>query len=137
MYAEQYLIDRIKEQTPYEDVQLAEDSAIDLIHQPLLAPRIFVGHLGIQLQFPEDRFANGYRELENQELLITAIQFICAREDLAEVRTNLKNAYTGYSPFEGDSNYSSLTFLEASMIGKTSTKSWWQELVGLVMPRIS
>ncbi len=137
MFPESYLIDQIKSSTVYTDVTLAEDSVVDLIHQPLIEPRIFVGHLGIKLQFPDGVWANGYRELENNEMLLTSIQWICSREDLPTVRTAIKKAYTGFSPYPNDGNFSSLVFMEASVVAKTSTKAWWQEIVGLVMPRIS
>lgn len=137
MFDESYLISRIKQKTGYQDVSYAEDSDINLIHLDVTSPRIYVGHLGIKLQHPENLYANGYTELDNPEVLVTAIQFLCARSDLAKVRTKIKNAYIGYSPFPDDANYSSLVFLEASMVAKTSTKVWWSELIGLVMPRVS
>lgn len=137
MYDELYLINQIKTSTGFTDVDYADETLIDLIHQELTAPRVFVGHLGIKLQQPENMYANGYNELENPEVLVTGIQFICQRSALAATRIAIKAAYTAFSPFPSDGDYSSLVFLEASTVAKTSTKIIWQELVGLVMPRVS
>ena len=104
---------------------------------PLTEPRIFVGHLGIKLQNSEDIFANGFREIEVPEILMTSIQWLCKREDLATVRINIQAAYTGFSPFPVDEDYGSMGFLESTVIAKTNEKVWWSEIVGLVMPRIS
>jgi len=137
VYDEIELINVIIASTGYTNVGYAEEtSAID-IHDNLLAPRIQVGHEGIKLRNSEDTFSNMYSEIENQELLVTAIQFQCLRKDLAVVRTAIKQAYQGFTPYPNDSDYSSLSFLEAKVVMKTSDKIWWQEVVGLVMPRIS
>lgn len=137
MFDESYLIDVIKNNSPYSDVDYADDSTIHLPHIELITPKIFVGHLGIQLQNKEDTVADGYHEIENSEVLLTAIQVLCLRKELATVRTNIKKAYSGKSPFLDDSDYSSLVFMEASVVAKTSDKIWWQEIVGLIMPRVS
>jgi len=137
VFDESYLIDLIKTNTEYTDVDYADDLSIDLIHVPLIEPMIRVGHLGIRRQFPEDTIADGYHELENQEVLHTSIQILCLREDLSKVRTNIKKAYIGKSPYPSDGNYSSLIFLEASVIAKTSDKIWWSEIIGLHMPQIA
>lgn len=137
MFDESYLIQRIKDKTPYTKVDYADDSNIDLVHIDLLEPRIFIGHLGIKKQFPEDLVADGFHEIENREILLTAIQFLCQRDKLAEVRTNIKNAYHGFSPFPTDGDYSNLVFIEATMVAKTGNKAWWQEIVGLHMPQIA
>ena len=137
MMSEQYLIDLIKSKTPYTNVDFATDVGIDLVHTDATVPRIYVGTMGIKLQYPETFFADSYKEAENQELQVTSIQFICLRSDLPTVRANIKNAYSGESPFPDDSNYSTLAFMEASVIAKTGTKVWFQENIGLVMPRLS
>jgi len=137
MFDESYLIDLIKDNTPYTDVDYADDVSIDLVHIPLIEPMIRVGHLGIMRQFPQDLNADGYTELDNQEVLHTAIQMLCLREDLATVRSTIKKAYTGKSPFPNDSNFSSLVFLEASVIAKTNNKIWWSEIIGLLMPQVA
>lgn len=137
MMDEQYLIDLIKSKTSYTDVGYGTDTNIDITNITLTTPRIFVGTVGVKLQYPETFFADSYKEVENQELQVVSIQFICQRKDLTTVRSAIKFAYTGESPFEGDSNYSTLNFMEASLVAKTSTKVWWQEVIGLVMPRIS
>jgi len=137
MIEESWLVNLLKERTSYSNIVLADDVAIDLIHLSVDTPRIFVGTVGIKLQYPETFFADAYKELENQELQVFSVQFICKRSDLATVRNNIKIAYTGQSPFPLDSNYSSVAFMEASLVAKTSTKVWFQELLGVVMPRIS
>ena len=135
MYDENWLVQLIKDETGYTDVSLAEDSVIDLTHEPLLTPKIYIGHLGIKLENPEDMHADGFKELENSEVLITAIQFLCLRSELPTVRTAIKAAWSNKSPFPNNSNFSSLFFMEASTVAKTSNKIWWQELIGLTMPR--
>jgi len=137
MFDESYLIDLIKNKTPYTDVDYADDISIDLIHIPLIEPMIRIGHLGIKRQFPQDVVADGYTELENREILHTSIQLLCKREDLVTVRKHIKFSYTGESPYPNDSNYSNLLFLEASVIAKTNDKIWWQEIIGIFMPQIA
>ena len=137
MMGEQYLIDLIKSKTSYTDVTLADESTVDLINTPLTTPRIMVGTIGVKLQYPETFFTDAYRGTENQELQVSSIQLICLRGDLVTVRQAIKDAYTGESPFTNDSNYSTLNFMEGNVVAKTGTKIWWQELIGLVMPRVS
>jgi hypothetical protein len=137
MYDESLLMNVIRTNTGYS-VEYAEDSTIDLINvNTVKTPRVYVGHIGIKLEYPQYVYANGYNELENPEILLTSIQFICERSSLAVVRTNIANAYKGFTPFAGDSDYSSLVFIEGNMVAKTGTKVWWQEVVGLIFPRIS
>jgi len=137
MFDEIYLINLIKDNTTYTNVWYADDNNIDLVHIDLLEPRILVGHLGIKRQFPEDLEADGYHELQNQEILLTSIQLLCNRSDLSTVRTDIKKAYTGKSPYPTDGSYSNLVFMEASVIAKTGDKIWWQEILGLHMPQIA
>lgn len=137
MLDEIFLINRIKSETGYTDVQYAVDSVSDLHKVALTQPKIYVGHLGIKLRYPQNLDANGLVEIENPELLITAIQILCRREDLSEVRQKVKDAYVGYSPYPQDSDYSSITFLEATVVAKTNEKIWWQEVIGLEIPRVS
>jgi len=137
MYNEQLLIDVIKSKTSYI-VELAEDSTIELVNvNSVTTPRVYVGHLGIKPENPNNYHVNGYNEFENPSILLTSIQFICDRNQLAEVRTNIAEAYRNFTPFAGDSDYSSLIFMEAQAIAKTGNKMWWQEIVGLIFPRIS
>jgi len=137
MYPEQYLIDLIKSKTVLTDVTLAEDASIDIIQEHLTSPRVFVGHLGIELEREEDSSVNSYAELENEERLLTSIQFICYRMDLPTVRKFIKDSYLGESPFPDDADYGTLAFHSAKVIAKTSNKIWWQEIVSFLMPRIS
>ena len=139
MYNESWLIGIIKDNTSpqYQDVSLAEETSADWVHEELITPKIAIGHVGIKLQYPESIWADAYSEHDNPEMLITAIQVMCLRSNYAEVRANIKQAYSFKSPFPDDSNYSSLVFLEANIVAKAGTKIWWSEIVGLVMPRIS
>jgi hypothetical protein len=138
MYDEQLLINRIKAQTPYTKVVLAEDTQIDFTGYSQTTPYIVVGHIGIKLQFPETLWRNGYNELENNAILITNIQFLCPRDSLATVRTNIANAYKNWNPFgTEESNYSALVFIDADLVAKTNNKVWWKETVGLIMPQIT
>ena len=137
MYEETWLIQTLLDNTSYRDIKLATDTTIDLIHEDLAEPRIFVGHVGIKLEQPGDMRADGFHELENDEVLITTIQFLCKRSDLVTVRTSIKTAWSGKTPFPNDSDYGTLFFMEASVVAKTSNNVWWQELIGLATPRIS
>jgi hypothetical protein len=136
MYNEAVLVARLADITGYT-VTVSPGKQVDLINTTETLPRLYVGHLGIQLQDKSNLFANGYMELENQELLVSEINYVCARDTWADTRKAIRQAYTGWSPFENDSNYSSLTFVEAICKGETNKKVWWSEVVGLVMPRIS
>ena len=139
MYEESWLIDIIKDNTTpqYQDVELAEDTMADWIHEDLLSPKITVGHLVIKLQFPESIWADAFSERENQEMLVTAIQVMCLRKDYVEVRSNIKKAYSFKTPFPNDANISNLAFLEHNIVAKTGTKIHYQEVVGLIFPQIA
>jgi len=137
MYDEIVLIDRIASETGY-NVSYAEDTTIESSPVTGTAPKVYVGHIGIKVnQTTKDVYANGYNELENPSVLLTSIQFVCERAELTEVRTNIANAYKGFTPYTNDEDFSSLVFIEAHAIAKTGTKIWWQEIVGLIFPRIS
>ena len=141
MMSEQYLIDIIKEYTPYTNVKLADDT-IDMTALlsnavPVGQPIITVGHLGIRNQHPEDLWANAWHELrDNEEILVTSIRFLARRKELHSVRAAIKDAYVAKSPFPNDSNYSSLVFLSAAVIAKTGDNIYWEEKIGLAMPRV-
>lgn len=137
MYDESLLMDVIRSQTGYS-VDYAEDNTIDLINvNTVTAPRVYVGHIGIKVQYPQNMYSNGYNELENPEILLTSIQFICERSILATVRTNIADSYNGFTPFVNDKEFSSMIFIEGNMVAKTGTKVWWQEVVGIIFPRFS
>ena len=136
MYDEKLLMDKIFEETGIP-TSYTREATQDLLNNHEPVPRIYVGHIGIKLQYPEELFANGYSELENQELLVTTIQLICLRTELHIIRPKIKNAYTGFSPFANDANYSSIVFISADTVAATNKKIWWVETVGCVMPRIS
>ncbi len=134
MYPEITLINLIATATGYT-TKYAEDSTIDLLGTT--GTVVYVGHLGIKLQYPENLWANGYNELENPEILYTTIQYTCNRTDWHTVRSNIAAAYKGFTPFPNDSDYSSMVFIEASVIAKSNSRIWAQELVGIIFPRIS
>lgn len=136
MLSEQTLIDRLIEETGY-NVSYSPGKQIDLINTNEILPRLYVGHLGIQLQHKEYLFSNGYVEYDNPEILLTEINYVCARGDWVDVRIAIRKAYTGYSPFPNDGNFSSMTFVDAVNKGETNNKVWWGEVIGLIMPRIS
>jgi len=137
MYDESLLISVLSAKTGYS-VSFAEDSTVDLINvNTVNTPRVYVGHIGIKVQYPQNIYSNGYNELENPEVLYTSIQFICERNSLATVRNNIADAYKGFTPFDGDKEFSSMVFIEGNMVAKTGTKVWWQEVVGIIFPRFS
>lgn len=136
MYNESVLIDLLASKTGYI-TSYSPGRQIDLISTNEELPRLYVGHLGIQLQHKDYLFSNGYAEYDNPEILLTEINYVCLRDNWADVRMNIRNAYTGFSPFPNDSDYSSLTFVEALSKGETNKKVWWSEVIGLIMPRIS
>jgi hypothetical protein len=135
MYAESLLITRL--QTTGYIVEYAEDTSTDLINIVSTTPRVYVGHVGIKLQYPNQLWSNGYNELDNPEILLTSIQYICDRINWHTVRSNIAAAYKGFTPFANDGDYSSMVFVEASVLAKTNTKVWGQELVGIIFPRFS
>ncbi len=137
MYDESLLIAHIASVTDFF-VDYAEDSTIDTIDpMSVTTPRVYIGHIGIKPQSVADTAINMYNGLENPSVLYTTIQFICERAELVSTRTAIAEAYAGFTPFINDSDFSSLFFVEGNMIVKTGTKVWWQEVVGLVFPRIS
>jgi len=137
MYDESLLIARIAQQTGFI-VDYAEDSTIDTLDpMSVTTPRVYIGHIGIKPQHANDTAINMYNGLENPSILYTTIQFVCERSSLVSTRTAIAEAYAGFTPFVNDSDFSSLFFVEGNMIVKTGTKVWWQEVVGLVFPRIS
>jgi len=135
MFSEQALVTRIASQTGYT-VKLADETQGDLITEDIVTPKVYVGHIGIHLQIPNNLWADGYQELDNPQLLLTEINFLCLRVDLATVRTNIYNAYSTFAPEPNDPSFSHLTLVNAQLIGRTGTKVWWKETVGMIFPRI-
>ncbi len=137
MYNEIELINLIKTKTGF-DTDFAPDATVNLLSATTSsAPKVYIGHIGIKLQHPEQLWANGYNELENPEILLTHIQYVCERSSWAETRIAIANAYKGFTPFPFDSDYSSMVFVESSIVATTSTKIWASEVVGIIFPRIS
>ncbi len=139
MFAETFLVDRLTTMTPYE-VFISPGINIDYLgeaHDDI--PKLYVGHLGIKLKSSriDDMFANGYREIDNPEFLMTEINYVCLNSMWPEVRRRIKLAYQNWSPFLDESDYSSLVFIEAKKKGIMGERVWWNEVVGLVMPRIT
>lgn len=134
---ESWYIQKVKEGTGYTDVALASETTMDLIHDGNIDPKVTLGHEEIRLEFAESLFANLYNEIENHEILITAVHVICPRTGWIDVRKLIRDSLQGESPFPLDSDYSSVGTAGCSVVAKTNTKIWFTELFALVMPRIS
>jgi hypothetical protein len=135
MYSEQDLAIRLHEETGYS-VTLSPIENVDQIAVNSSLPLIFVGHLGIKLKGQEE-YANAYRELDNEEILITEINYLCQQDAWPQVRQNIKKDYFGWSPFPNDADFSSVFFMEAMKKGNSGSRVWWSEIIGLIVPRIS
>ena len=138
MYAESILINQIANATGYE-VRYSEDKISDIYSVTSLHPLVWVGHVAVHLhdKSPAGIFSDGYGDLENPELLLTNITFLCKRSELHSVRENIRDSYKNFSPFPEDANKSNIIFIEASVLAKSSTNIYWQETVGYIFPRIN
>jgi hypothetical protein len=134
VYNESDLITHIATATGYTTTY-AEKVSIDDI--TVSVPRVYVGHLGIKRQLQQEFYVDGYRELENPEILITSIQFICDRFNFKETYLAIRSAYQSFIPTGDDPNFSGLTLVEASMIDQSSDRLWWQLIVGIIYPSIN
>lgn len=130
MYDEQLLITHLDANTPYT-IDYTGDSTIDNLDLPV--PRVYVGHLGEKMQYPEDFWAEGYREIDNPRAILTSIQFICARADLHTVRNTIEAAYRTFTI--DDPNVSRMSFVEGNTIVTTTDRIWYQIIVAVIMPR--
>lgn len=134
MFEEQVLITRLQNLTGFP-TDYANDEIGNTISSAI-STRIYVGHVGIKLQDQQFLFANGYSELDNNELLITAIQIICKRIDFVTVRTAVRNAYRDFSPIDS-ADVSKVFFIEGNVLAKTGDSIWWAEHIGLLFPQIA
>ena len=134
---ESWYVQLLLDNTPYTDISLADEVALDLIHHGGVEPKIAIGHEEIRLQQAESLFSNLFQEIENEELLLTSISVICPRAGWVDVRNIVKQGYIGHSPFPLDSSYSCLGTAGCTVVAKTNTKIRFTELIALVMPRIS
>lgn len=134
---ESWYVQLLLDNTPYLDISLATETTLDLIHHSSPNPKITIGHEEIRLEFAETLTTNLYRELDNEEILLTLIQVICPRAGWVDVRNTIKAGYQGKSPFPEDSDYSSLGTAGTKVVAKTNTHVWFTEMIALVMPRIS
>lgn len=143
MFEESLLINQIQTVTGYS-TDYAEENTLQQIYETLEvsnvpAPKVYVGHTWIKthgLSINEIYF-NGFRELDNEQILITAVQFICRRQDFITVRTNIFNACSGFNPFPLQGDYSLLGFLESERVAAAGKKIWWKDYFGFSFPRLS
>ena len=129
MFEESVLIDRIFTETGYATAPTNDAIASTL--STATSVKVYVGHRGIRLQDPEMMYADGYSELDNQEVLLSVIQIICPRTQFVTARTAVRNAYKNYSPVD-DSDFSNLFFVEGRILGTTEQNVMYEELVGLM-----
>jgi hypothetical protein len=138
MYPEELLIEVIKENTIYTNVSISEETDINIIAIPdALLPKIDVGHIGIKIENTADMSANAYDRIQNPQLLITQVKFICKRVDWVEVYNNIQAAVVGFTPYPNDATFGDLNFIEAFPITKAGDRVYWAIHYALQFPRIS
>lgn len=136
MYNEQVLVDRLRTITGYS-VELSSGNNIEMTQSTEL-PKLYVGHIQIRVENKEDWFVDAYRENDNNYILTTEINYLCLRSEWAETITTIREAYKGWSPFgQKEANASSITFVGAMLKGGNDKVVWWNEVVGLIYPRIT
>ena len=99
-------------------------------------PRVYVGHKGIKVKFPEFLFANGYEEFDNPKILLTKIQIICLRSVFVATVQAVQEAYKNFSPIN-NADYSKLFFIQGDVLATTENSIWYEEEVGLIFPQIN
>jgi hypothetical protein len=137
LYDEQLFVDHLQAQLPTYIVSLTNENNFDETSANDQTVRIFFGHLGEHLKNPEAVWADSYRELDNECMVISEIQVCCPRSSFITVINAVKTAYKGWTPFPGDGNYSSMSFLKGAVATYAAGKIWWSEQVMIVTPRIS
>jgi len=134
MFNEIDLVNHLILETGYS-VEIATGVNTENLIGTLVSPLIFVGHVGMKLQDQNSIWSDGYDDVDNPQLLLTEIQIMCPRAELAEVRSNIATAYRKFSPFPADGNYSNLAFIEAKLEEATKYNVFWKEFVGLIFPQ--
>ena len=137
LYEEQLFIDYLRSMLPTYFIDLSQENNFDETSIADITPRIYFGHLGEHLHMPDGVWSDGYRELDNQCMLISELQICTLRSSLVTTVNAVKTAYKGWTPYPGDGNYSSMSFLKSSVAAYTANKIWWSEHVGVIIPRIS
>lgn len=137
LYEEQLFIEYLTVKLPTYVIALSNENNFDQTSSGDDTVRVFFGHLGEHLKNPEGVWADAYREIDNECMIISELQVCCKRSSFITVINALKAAYKGWTPFPGDGNYSSMSFLKGAVATYTGDKIWWSEQVGIVTPRIS
>ncbi len=137
LYEEQLFVDYLRTKLTTYEVELSKETNFDQTSSGDTSVRIFFGHLGEHLHNPEAVWADSYRELDNECMVISEIQVCCQRSSLVTVVNAVKAAYKGWTPFPGDGNFSSMAFLKGQVATYAGDKVWWSEQVGVITPRIS
>jgi hypothetical protein len=133
MFEESQLIDLIGAETGF-----ATKPTSDKVVQSMDAagaPRVYVGHKGIRVKYPEFLFANGYEEIDNPKILLTRIQIVCLRSVFVATVQAVQEAYRNFSPIN-NSDYSKLFFIDGQVLTTTESSIWYEEEVGLIYPAI-
>jgi len=135
MYNEQILVDHLKRETGY-NVSLATEKQIDIVQEEVVIPKLYIGHTGIHLQNPSIIWTDGYQEQENSQVLLTEIHILCLRNNLYEVRNIVYKSYIKFDPVPDEDSFSTISFYNGKLIGRTGIKIWWLETIAMVFPRI-
>jgi hypothetical protein len=125
---------KLHQDTGYE-INLRDEKTIDFM-TPSTAPIVYVGHTGIRLQDPHEFWADGYQEMQNPQLLITTMEFICLHTELHIVRNNLYRSYSLFDPVPDDNSFSHLSLITARTAARSGNKIWWVEEIGMIFPRL-
>ncbi len=137
LYQEQLFVDHLAAALPDYIVGLTQELNNDETANGDDNVYVYFGHLGEHLKNPEAVWADSYRELDNECMVISEIQILCPRSSLVTVVNAVNTAYKGWTPFPGDGNYSSMSFLKAAVATYSAEKILWAEQVAIVTPRIS
>ena len=138
MYNEQLLIDCLVANTNYTNIELSSENDINVISYPAtMLPKIDVGHIAIKIENTADLSANFYDKIQNPQVLLTQVKFLCLRSDLVDVYTNIQAAVEGFTPFPKDATFGDLNFIEAFPITVSGDRCYWAIHYALQFPRIS
>lgn len=143
MFEESALISHIISETGYSCVLAKENNIHDnyesLTDNDLAKPKVYVGHAMIKTHglSLNDIYANSFREIPNEKILITAVQFICLRSDFVTVETAISNACSGWNPFPLEGDYGTLIYIESEPVKPVGNKVWWRSYYGMIFPRFT
>ena len=136
MYSEQLLVDYLATALPTFVVELGQTKSTDQTDQFDNTTRVYVSHVS-QKPNVVDPYHAFYDSIEESSLLVTQVQLWTQRSSLADNWNSLQSALVGWTPFIGDSNYSSIGLLEANLEVFIADKVCWIAYYGLIIPRIS